>query len=80
MTKREFLAASAGAGLALAKAGPAFAQQAAAAAPRTAAENPVAHGENHQAVQEPAGNAKRNCRGAGRLVDRGTKGIGQGCR
>lgn len=40
MTKREFLAASVGAGLALAKAGSAFAQQAAAAAPRTAAKIP----------------------------------------
>ena len=55
MTKREFLAASAGAGLALAKAGSAFAQQAVAAAPRAAAKIPSRTAKTTKLFKTPPG-------------------------
>ena len=73
MTKREFLAASAGAGLALLKAGSAFAQEAAAAAPRAGAKIPRAPRKPPKLFKSSAGIPKWNCRHAGRLVDRPSK-------
>ena len=55
MTKREFLAASVGAGLALTKAGSAFAQQAAAAAPRTAPKIPSRTAKTTKLFKSPPG-------------------------
>ena len=55
MTKREFLAASAGAALALTKAGPAFAQQAVAAAPRAAAKIPSRTAKTTKLFKSPPG-------------------------
>jgi len=55
MTKREFLAASVGAGLALGKAGSAFAQQAVAAAPRAAAKIPSRTAKTTKLFKSPPG-------------------------
>lgn len=55
MTKREFLAASAGAGLALLKAGSAFAQEGAAAAPRAAAKIPSRTAKTTKLFKSPPG-------------------------
>ena len=55
MTKREFLAASVGAGLALGKAGSALAQQAVAAAPRAAAKIPSRTAKTTKLFKSPPG-------------------------
>src|SRR5258705_11064398 len=55
MTKREFLAASVGAGLALGKAGSALAQQAVAAAPRTATKIPSRTAKTAKLFKSPPG-------------------------
>src|SRR4051812_38413079 len=55
MTKREFLAASVGAGLALGKAGSALAQQAATAAPRAAAKIPSRTAKTTKLFKSPPG-------------------------
>src|ERR1700687_1166464 len=55
MTKREFLAASVGAGLALGKAGSALAQQAVAAAPRAASKIPSRTAKTTKLFKSPPG-------------------------